>query len=85
MEGPLNEMLAAYTKRDRRRGLSWSEESDAAFAAMVKAIDECPALWFIDFTSPIYVQTDASDYGIGGFLFQLIDGLSALLSSSARP
>ena len=42
---------------------------------MVKAIDECPALWFIDFTSPIYVQTDASDYGIGGFLFQLIDGI----------
>ena len=79
------------TKRDRRRGLPWSEESDVAFAAMVKVIDECPALWFIDFTSPIYVQTDASDYGVGGFLFQLIDGvvrsiefLSKTLSKAQR-
>ena len=74
LEGPLNEMLLAYTKRNRRRVLPWSEKSDAAFAAIVKAIDECPALWFIDTTSPIYLQTDASDYGIGGFLFQLVNG-----------
>ena len=75
LEGPLNEMLLAYTKRDRRRHLPWSAEADAAFAAIVKAIDECPALWFIDTKSPVYLQTDASDYGIGGFLFQLVDGV----------
>ena len=70
----MNEMLLAYTKRDRRQHLPWSAEADAAFAAIVKAIDECPALWFIDTTSPVYTQTDASDYGIAGFLFQLVDG-----------
>ena len=41
--------------------------------------------------SPVYLQTDASDYGIGGFLFQLVDGvvrpvefLSKTLSKAQR-
>ena len=25
-------------------------------------------------TAPIYLDTDASDYGIGAYLFQLVDG-----------
>jgi RNase H-like domain found in reverse transcriptase len=29
---------------------------------------------FINDTDPIYLHTDASDFGIGGYLFQLIDG-----------
>ena len=91
LEGPLNKMLLAYTKRDRRRHLPWLPDADAAFAAIVKAIDECPALWFINTRSPVYLQTDASDYGIGGFLFQLVDGvvrpvefLSKTLSKAQR-
>ena len=32
-------------------------------------------MWFIDTKSPVYLQTDASDYGIGGFHFQLVDGV----------
>jgi RNase H-like domain found in reverse transcriptase len=28
---------------------------------------------FINDTDPIYLHTDASDFGIGGYLFQLID------------
>ena len=58
LEGPLNEMLLAYSKRDRRQHLPWLEKSKAAFAAIVKAIDECPALWFIDTKSPVYLQME---------------------------
>ena len=29
---------------------------------------------FLNDTDPIFLQTDASEYGIGGYLFQLIDG-----------
>jgi hypothetical protein len=29
---------------------------------------------FINDTDPIYLHTDASDFGVGGYLFQLIDG-----------
>jgi hypothetical protein len=29
---------------------------------------------FVDPDLPLYLHTDASDYGIGGYLFQIIDG-----------
>jgi RNase H-like domain found in reverse transcriptase len=29
---------------------------------------------FINDTDPIYLPSDASDFGIGGYLFQLFDG-----------
>ena len=39
---------------------------------MRNAIDECPMLWFLNDFSPIFLQTDASDYGIGAYLYQVI-------------
>jgi hypothetical protein len=29
---------------------------------------------FLSDTDPIYLRTDASDYGVGGYLFHLVDG-----------
>jgi RNase H-like domain found in reverse transcriptase len=29
---------------------------------------------FLNDTDPIFLHTDASDYGIGGYLFQVVDG-----------
>ena len=34
----------------------------------------CPKLFFIDDTSPVHLYTDASDYGIGAHLIQIVDG-----------
>ena len=31
-------------------------------------------MFFLDDTSPIFLQTDASDYGLGGYLFQVVEG-----------
>ena len=42
-------------------------------------------LYFIHDTAPIVLMTDASDYDVGGYLYQLIDGkkeLVALVSTS---
>ena len=33
----------------------------------------CPALFFVSEHAPIVVMTDASDYGIGAYIYQLVD------------
>jgi hypothetical protein len=73
---PLNFMLHGYTKaRARRSKLEWCAETNNAFDTLKLAVHDCPLLWFIDDTSPIILYTDASDYGIGAYLCQVIDGL----------
>jgi hypothetical protein len=37
-------------------------------------VHECPKLIFLDDTSPIYLHTDASQYGMGAYLFQVREG-----------
>ena len=37
------------------------------------AVSRCPLMYFINDDSPIRLYTDASDYGIGGVLFQIIN------------
>jgi hypothetical protein len=34
-------------------------------------VGKCPKLFYVDLNLPIHVRTDASDYGIGGYIFQL--------------
>jgi hypothetical protein len=68
---PLNAMLEGYNRTKR---LKWTKEGEEAFLDIKKAIDECPRLWFMDDTSPIFLATDASNYGIGAYLYQIRDG-----------
>ena len=42
---------------------------------MQRAISECQTLHFVQNNETIFLQTDASDYGIGAYLFQLVDGI----------
>jgi hypothetical protein len=68
-------MLHNYSKaKAKRKKLEWTEEADLAFTTLRQSIHECPLLWFIDDTSPIILYTDASDYGIGAYLCQVVDG-----------
>jgi len=34
-------------------------------------VHECPTLFFMDVTLPVFMHTDASKYGIGAYLFQI--------------
>ncbi len=61
--------------RDKRRKVDWTEEASAAFLKLKVAIAACPTLFFMDTVSPIFLHTDASNYGIGAYLFQLRDGV----------
>ena len=41
---------------------------------MEEGQNDCPKLFFVDTSAPVFLHTDASNYGIGGYLFQVIDG-----------
>ena len=69
---PLQDFVNGYDKSQARQRIQWTPASIAAFEDLRAAIDECPMLWFMDDFSPIYLQTDASDYGIGAYLYQKI-------------
>jgi len=69
---PLHEMIKNYKPRSK---LIWNSKLISAFERVKKAINDCPKLHFIDDTSPVYLHTDASDYGVGAYLFQVINGI----------
>eukprot|EP00981_Chlorochromonas_danica_P012958 scaffold5619_cov211-Ochromonas_danica.AAC.1 len=55
--------------------MNWTEEAMESFKKLVNAISSCQKLFFMDEHAPIYLETDASDYGIGAYLYQLVDAL----------
>ena len=70
----IHDGLDPYTKRHRNVMLKWTDKTREAFKNVKIAIDQLPLLYFIDVSQPIYLETDASDYGIGGVLYQMING-----------
>ena len=69
---PLNEMITDY---DRHRRLEWTQEAENSWNSIREDIRKCQTLHFMREDAPVYLHTDASDYGIGGYLFQIIDGV----------
>ena len=69
----LHAMIRDYDKTKGQR-LKWSTETSVAFENLKREINDLPLLYFLDNFSPIFLQTDASDYGIGAYLFQVVDG-----------
>ena len=70
---PLHAMLHDYNKSKKR---IWTPSATDAFEAIkVAAIHECQALTFPHKDSEVHLKTDASDYGIGAYLCQMIDGV----------
>jgi RNase H-like domain found in reverse transcriptase len=69
---PLFHMLKGDQMK-KRTVLTWTPATEQAFENLRTMISNCPLLYFVDSTSPIILRTDASDYGIGGVLFQTIN------------
>ena len=70
---PLQDMVG-MTPYNRRNKLHWDTATLAAWETLKTRIHECPKLFFVDHSSLIHLYTDASDYGIGAYLCQIIDG-----------
>lgn len=59
---------------DRKKALAWTPELEQKFNYVKNAVAQCPSLWFLDESGPVFVLTDASDYGIGAYIYQKVDG-----------
>jgi len=68
---PLREMMETLKPK---QPLKWTTTQEQAFRALQNAIVTCPKNMFLEAGHPVFVQTDASDYGIGAYLFQRVDG-----------
>ena len=62
-------------KLSKYTSLVWTTLGQTAFESLRELIANCPLLRFPDDSSPIILRTDASDFGIGGILFQTIEGV----------
>ena len=68
----LQSLVDGYDKRQARHKIQWTKDQILAFEDIRQAIDNCPLLWFVNDFSDIYLQTDASGYGIGAYLYQVV-------------
>ena len=69
---PLHDLIANY---DRTRKKVWTPETTAAYKEMKLQVSKCTTMHFSSDTAPITLHTDASDYGVGGYLFQTVDSI----------
>lgn len=70
-EKPLRELMDMTQKN---KTLTWHADAEKAFYTARDLVARCPALFFVNENAPIVVMTDASDYGVGAYIYQIIDG-----------
>ena len=59
----------------KKSPIIWTPEAEEAFIKIREAISKCLLLHFLDDHSSIALYTDASDYGVGGILIQIVDNV----------
>ena len=69
----LHAMTLSYKKRSSV-ALEWTEELEDQFSLVQKEVPSCQKLFFVDDKPPLPLHTDASCYGIGANLLQVVEG-----------
>ena len=70
MARPRHNMLVNY---HRGTQLKWTDDLKASFHELQRLINECPTMYFVDPDFQVFVHTNASDYGIVGYMFQIVN------------
>ena len=70
---PLHNMIQNYQKKTKGRTLIWSKEGEEAFHQIIKEIEKGHTMFFPREDCSIILMTDACDFGIGGYCYQLVD------------
>jgi len=68
---PLQQMIPNYSKKVRNQKLHWLPEQITAFQKMQNAIISCQRLYFVNDDWPTFLESDASDFGIGSVIYQV--------------
>ena len=71
---PLHNLIHTKQGYNAKALIKWTEELKEYFFQVQKAVASCPKLYFLNRDAPIHLNTDASGYGVGGYLHQIIDG-----------
>ena len=84
---PMQDMIDHSARK--RSDIVRTQKSTDAFVDTKIAISRCPLMYFIDDNKlDIHLYTDASDFGIGGVLFQVVGTIwqpIAFISKSLTP
>ena len=73
---PLHEIIHHYEKATAKRKLiNWNDDSNKAYNTLIQELNDLPTLFFLTDNKEVFLETDASDYAIGAFLHQTIDGV----------
>jgi hypothetical protein len=75
---PLTKLLQKGTP------FEWTNEQERAFEELKKLFTTAPILQHFDPESPIFIETDASDFAIGGILSQKKDKLHPVAFHSRK-
>ena len=71
---PLQDLLTQAIKFGKVKAtLVWTSDAEHSFQQIKDSINACPQLYFLNEKAPIYLHTDASDYAIGAYLFQIVN------------
>jgi len=66
-------ILMDMKKYKGSKKLTWTDEAIEAFHFCRVAVSSCQELYFLKNTESPILQTDASDYGIGGYLYMIVN------------
>jgi hypothetical protein len=70
-EKPLRDLMDTTKKNCT---LTWNKRAEEQFYITRDMVSRCPKLFFVNGQATIVVMTDASDYGVGAYIYQIIDG-----------
>lgn len=62
----------------------WTEDQQTVYEILKVRLTEAPVLACPDFSVPFTLQTDASDYGLGAVLTQVLDGAERVIAYASR-
>jgi hypothetical protein len=81
---PLYDLVKGYEKKKRNIKILWNTQCIEAFENIKIAINECQKMYFIEKARDIILETDASDFRIGAYLYQKIDNVFRPVKFSSK-